>query len=152
VTKALENALQYRLQYEAPDKLPGLYRPLTFYLQIYVFQSGADGIRTHALRRAKGDRYILARPSVSGILDVLQAFCNITGGALSAACQLVLARLQYGCSSFSSTAELHRSYPLKVATGEAGLALDSAAPLVLCQPKHFLTRVELYVPVKPTHL
>ena len=51
--RTLEDALQYRLQYEAPDKLWSLYRSLKFYLQIGTFQSGADGIRTHALRRAK---------------------------------------------------------------------------------------------------
>jgi len=43
------------LQYEAPDKLRGLYPSFTFYLQIYIFWSGADGIRTHALRGARAD-------------------------------------------------------------------------------------------------
>jgi hypothetical protein len=51
--RTLEDALQYRLQYEAPDKLCGLYRSLTFHLQIYTFLSGAEGIRTPDLRRAK---------------------------------------------------------------------------------------------------
>jgi hypothetical protein len=32
-----EDALQYQLQYEAPDKLRGLYPSLTFHLQIYTF-------------------------------------------------------------------------------------------------------------------
>jgi hypothetical protein len=49
----LEDPLQYRLQYETPDKLRDLYRSPTFYLQMRTIQSGADGIRTHALRRAK---------------------------------------------------------------------------------------------------
>jgi hypothetical protein len=42
-----------RLQYKAPDKLPGLYRSLAFYLQIYIILSGAEGDRTPALRLAK---------------------------------------------------------------------------------------------------
>jgi hypothetical protein len=49
----LEVALQYRFQYEIPDKCRDLYQSLTFYLEISTFLSGADGIRTHALRRAK---------------------------------------------------------------------------------------------------
>jgi hypothetical protein len=39
-------------------------RPLpipTFCLQIYIFQSGADGIRTHAFRRAKAARQVHRR-------------------------------------------------------------------------------------------
>ena len=50
--RTLEDALQYRLLYEAPEKLCGLYRSLTFHLQIYTFLSGAEGIRTPDLRRA----------------------------------------------------------------------------------------------------
>ena len=83
--RTLEDALQYRLQYEAPDKLRSLYRALTFCLQICTFLSGAEGSRTHALRRAKAKKYILGRPSVSGIFHSLQVFCRITDGALSAA-------------------------------------------------------------------
>ncbi len=52
-TLALEYALQHRLQYEPPDELLGPYRFLTFYLQNTTFQSGAEGIRTPDLRRAK---------------------------------------------------------------------------------------------------
>jgi hypothetical protein len=84
-----------RLQYKAPDELPDLHRSLTFYLQTCTFLSGADGIRTHALRRAKADRYILARTSMSGDFNDLQVSCRITDSALSAAYQLVLAWLQY---------------------------------------------------------
>ncbi len=51
--RTLEDALQYRLQYEAPDKLRGRYRSLAFHLQIHTFLSGAEGIRTPDLRRAK---------------------------------------------------------------------------------------------------
>ena len=47
-----------------------------FYLQICIFLSGADGIRTHALRRAKAKKYILVRTSVSGDFDVLQVFLD----------------------------------------------------------------------------
>jgi hypothetical protein len=32
-----EDALQYRLQYEAPELVRGLYPSLTFHLQIYTF-------------------------------------------------------------------------------------------------------------------
>ena len=48
-----EDALQYRLQYEAPELVRGLYPSLTFHLQIYIFGSGAEGIRTPVLRRAQ---------------------------------------------------------------------------------------------------
>ena len=90
--------LQYRLQYEAPGKLRSLYRTLAFYLQIYIFLSGAEGIRTPDLRLAKADQSILECSSLSGIFDVLQAFCSATGSALSSAYRLVPSRLQYGCS------------------------------------------------------
>ncbi len=95
----MEDALQYRLQYEAPDKLPGPYRSLTFYLQICTFLSGADGIRTHALRRAKARKYVLARFGASGDYPWLQPFCGIAVSGLSAAYQLVPSRLQYSCST-----------------------------------------------------
>ena len=51
--RTLDDALQYRLQYEAPELVRGLYRSLAFHLQIYTFLSGAEGIRTPDLRRAK---------------------------------------------------------------------------------------------------
>src|SRR5215217_4033715 len=54
--------------------------------------SGADGIRTHALRRAKAHRLILARPSASGNFDVLQVFCELACGSMSVAYRL-------GCST-----------------------------------------------------
>ena len=49
----LEGALQYGLQYDAPDQFKSLYRSLAFYLQTATFLSGAEGIRTPDLRRAK---------------------------------------------------------------------------------------------------
>ena len=45
--------LQYRLQYEALGKLRRLHRSPMLYLKFCILSSGADGIRTHALRRAK---------------------------------------------------------------------------------------------------
>ena len=57
ISRVLGDVLQYRLQYEAPDKLCGFYLSFTFYLQIRTILSGADGIRTHALRRAKAAQY-----------------------------------------------------------------------------------------------
>jgi hypothetical protein len=46
------------------------------------YRSGAEGIRTRDLRRAKAHRHILARASVSGDFYILQVFCRSTGGAL----------------------------------------------------------------------
>jgi hypothetical protein len=100
-----EDALQYRLQYEAPDKLPGFYQSLMFYLQTCTFLSGAEGIRTHALRRAKAHQLILARPSTSSDFDILQVLCSTDGDCLSAAYQLIPARLEYGCSTFAGRVE-----------------------------------------------
>lgn len=79
----MQDALQYRLHYEAMELVRGLYRSLTFCLQICTFQSGAEG-STPDLRRAKADRYILACPNVSGDFGILQGFCRITDGPLSA--------------------------------------------------------------------
>ena len=53
LSRALKALVAVRLQYEAPGTFRNLYRSFTFYLQTYTFLSGADGIRTHALRRAK---------------------------------------------------------------------------------------------------
>ena len=94
----MEDALQYRLQYEAPGKLRSLYRSLAFYLQICIFMSGAEGSRTPDLRRAKASWHILACPSTSGDSAILQVISEILGGGTSAVYQLVPARLQYGCS------------------------------------------------------
>jgi hypothetical protein len=62
-------------------------------------RSGAEGIRTPDLRRAKADRYILARLSTSGDHPYLQAFCGTAGSGVSAAYCPVPPRLQYGCST-----------------------------------------------------
>ena len=70
----LRERVAVRLQYETPERLRSLYLSLTFYLQICTFLSGADGIRTHALRRAKAHQHILAPPSTSGYPAVLQVF------------------------------------------------------------------------------
>ena len=53
----LEGALHYGLQYDAPDQFKSLYRSLAFYLQTSTFLSGAEGIRTPDLRRAKAVRW-----------------------------------------------------------------------------------------------
>ena len=50
---SLDNALQYWLQYEALGLTRVPRSPLVFCLQIRVFCSGAEGIRTPDLRRAK---------------------------------------------------------------------------------------------------
>ena len=52
----LEGALQYGLQYDAPDQFKSLYRSLAFYLQTATFLSGAEGIRTPGLRRERRRR------------------------------------------------------------------------------------------------
>jgi hypothetical protein len=72
-----------------------LLLPSTFYLQIRTFTSGADGIRTHALRRAKAKKCILVRPGTSGYFAVLQVLYGIASGDSSMAYGSVLARLQY---------------------------------------------------------
>ena len=64
--------------------LQRLYYSLTSYLQICTFVSGADGIRTHDLRRAKAKCYILARPAASDYSAVLQVFYEISSFDLSA--------------------------------------------------------------------
>jgi hypothetical protein len=56
--RTLEDALKY----EAPDWLRGPFPSLTFYLQICKFLSGAEGIRTPDLRRAKALRAFRVRP------------------------------------------------------------------------------------------
>jgi len=43
----------------------------------HVFKSGAEGIRTPELRRAKADRYILVRPVVSGDSAILQVISEV---------------------------------------------------------------------------
>src|SRR3712207_6322923 len=63
--------------------------------QIQGSQSGAEGSRTPDLRRARPRPHILACPSTSGILHVLQIIRGAAGSALSAVYQLVPARLQY---------------------------------------------------------
>ena len=98
VVRALEGTA-VRLQYEVLNERQDLYRCLTFYLQIGTFWSGADGTRTHALRRAKAMKFVLVRPDASGDFDVLQVFWVILGLALSGASRSVPARLQYGCSN-----------------------------------------------------
>jgi hypothetical protein len=79
----------------------GLSLVRSFLLTYAEKVSGAEGIRTPDLRRAKADQHIVARPSLSGDFDVLQAFCRIAGSSLSTAYKLVSAWLQYGCSTFA---------------------------------------------------
>jgi len=62
------------------------------------FRSGAEGIRTPDLRRAKAKKCILARTGASRDSACLQVFYRIVGGGSSIAYQPILARLQYGCS------------------------------------------------------
>jgi hypothetical protein len=45
-----------RLQLKGSDEHPSSTALVVIYLQITTFRSGADGIRTHALRRAKAAR------------------------------------------------------------------------------------------------
>jgi hypothetical protein len=66
VAYAAGSALQYRLQYEAPNKLPGLYDLSRFTRKSPLLKSGADGIRTRVLRRTKADHYILVSPTEPG--------------------------------------------------------------------------------------
>ena len=82
-----------------PRGLRGTFASFTFYLQIYIFLSGADGIRTHALRRAKAKEYVLARTGASSNFRCLQVFHRIAVGGSSIAYQPIPARLQYGCST-----------------------------------------------------
>jgi hypothetical protein len=53
VVPILEDAMQYRLQYEVRKKLWKLYPPLRFTCNLLLFRCGAEGIRTPDLRRAK---------------------------------------------------------------------------------------------------
>ena len=46
VVPILEDALQYRLQYEVRKQLWKLYPPLTFTCNLLLFRCGAEGIRT----------------------------------------------------------------------------------------------------------
>jgi hypothetical protein len=89
------------LQYDASERVWSTRFASMFYLQIYIFLSGADGIRTHALRRAKASWHVLVCPTASSDFDVLQVFFEVLGDYLSVAYQLVPARLQYGCSTFA---------------------------------------------------
>lgn len=73
------------LQYGASHAIPDTGFLSIFYLQMPPFLSGADGIRTHTLRREKADLSILARSRASGISKLLQVFCTITDSPLSAA-------------------------------------------------------------------
>ena len=66
------------------------------------FESGAEGIRTPDLRRAKAKGYVLAHPGEPGYFAVLQVFYRIAGGVSSIAYGPVLARLQYCCSTQAS--------------------------------------------------
>ena len=63
------------------------------------FRSGAEGIRTPDLRRAKAKEYVLARTGASSNFRCLQVFHRIAVGGSSIAYQPIPARLQYGCST-----------------------------------------------------
>src|SRR5919112_2235036 len=73
-----------------------------FTCKLPSFRSGAEGLRTPDLRRAKAKGYVLARPGGSGYFAVLQVFYRIAGGVSSIAYGPVLARLQYCCSTQAS--------------------------------------------------
>ncbi len=93
--RTLEDGLQHRLQYEASEVLRGIFGSFTFYLQIYIFSSGADGIRTHALRRAKAKWRVLTCPDASDNCSDLQVFYEFLAEGSSTTYWLVLAWLQY---------------------------------------------------------
>ena len=95
----LGSRVAVRLQYEAPGKIRSLYRSLASYLQNTTFPSGAEGIRTPDLRRAKAKEYILARTGAYSNFRCLQVFHRIAVGGSSIAYQPIPARLQYGCST-----------------------------------------------------
>ena len=71
-----------------------VYASSSYHLQICTIPSGADGIRTHALRRAKAGGRILVRSSASGYSAILQTFCGIALSGLYAAYRTVPVRLQ----------------------------------------------------------
>jgi hypothetical protein len=83
------------LLHEGPASSQGAHFGSSFAYKIAVFSSGAEGIRTPDLRRAKADRLILACPTASGNFRILQVFCGCIGGLSSAAYQCVSLRLQY---------------------------------------------------------
>jgi len=56
--RVLEDAWQYRLQYEATELNRGFDFSFTFYSETRTFLSGAEGIRTSDLRRAKSGYYL----------------------------------------------------------------------------------------------
>ena len=64
-------------------------------LLVCTTRSGAEGIRTPDLRRAKAKKCILVRPGTSGYFAVLQVLYGIASGDSSMAYGSALVRLQY---------------------------------------------------------
>jgi hypothetical protein len=76
---------------------PGLS---TFYLQISIFLSGAEGIRTPDLRRAKSDNYIPSRPTAPGGFACQRALRRLALLLFSFTYHPISIWLQYGCSKW----------------------------------------------------
>jgi hypothetical protein len=94
-----------------------------------VVPSGAEGIRTPDLRRARAKKCILARAGVSGYSAVLQVIYWHGYEESSAACRPVLARLQYVRGSVNSCACVSFASGLpKVQDARAGARVLCAEP------------------------
>ena len=71
-----------------------------FTCKTQAFWSGADGIRTHALRRAKALRAFRVRPGVSACVTYTSLFPQIEEIGVPAAFAPVLVGLLHGCCTF----------------------------------------------------
>ena len=68
-----------------PEEDPAHLLCSRFTCKTALCRSGAEGIRTPDLRRAKADRHILACPSTSGDYPYLRVICGTADNGLSAA-------------------------------------------------------------------